>query len=415
MGYDEAEISAAENRCEYTFPNTIKILFTTIGKELGLTKCRSFALYEPTQIKTATAVWDLKECIGIEFAVIANAKVAYFENLKDKDNVIRYIFPGDWMWSHFYDPESDLMYRLVLAAQENMHFSLSVKCRDVEKTLYTLMEQFDFMNFNSYKNMPESNSGLMYSLKDHMLLSYDSDEKNKIVIASNMNDGLMQIEKLFKVTWLKKNGAKIIDEKLYCYESSPQTFSEKILGIYNVYFGKNVKFYSEALSKFSVDIQKIIPEEMKLFYETFYYKNAVFEGMYDIVKPQNMRLVDGKVLFAEEQQGVCKYFVDLENNVVYYSDDSNFICEQIHFDDFLLYILLIQGTGFMPEQCEVSRSEELMHFFNVFSIGDMKVYINVKRRILGYSFDENTVHLMSKSESALDKLEQDSGILFEYF
>ena len=153
MGYDEAEISAAENRCEYTFPNTIKILFTTIGKELGLTKCRSFALYEPTQIKTATAVWDLKECIGIEFAVIANAKVAYFENLKGKGNVIRYIFPDDWMWSHFYDSESDLMYRLVLAAQENMHFSLSVKCRDVENTLYTLMEQFDFMNFNSYKNM----------------------------------------------------------------------------------------------------------------------------------------------------------------------------------------------------------------------------------------------------------------------
>lgn len=248
---------------------------------------------------------------------------------------------------------------------------------------------------------------ILYSVVNHLLLIYDDEEKDKIVISSNDENVISQIKSSYKTKVLKDKNGKIIDPKVYCTEKSPETFEDKLNAIYKIYFGVKINPLKKS-------VPENLPEEIKKFYQLMGSKRKIFESAYDIPKLKDIEIKDGCMVIAEEEQGVCSYVIDIQNNKVYYVSDNERTEEQTTIGDFLIYLLVIQGTGFMNTQAFMDATEESKKFFNVFKSNNTEIYINQKRGILGFAYGENHILLMANKSEIFERLEEESNMVLSF-
>lgn len=265
----------------------------------------------------------------------------------------------------------------------------------------------EYTTFKINDTDPDYEIKLLYSKEQKLLIKYDADNKNKLVISSNSYEKLQEIEKDFKVKWLKKDGRKVIDINNYCNDKPLETYEERLEAIYKIYYSATMNL--EVLkNKNQVDF----PEELQLFYKIFNNKRNVLQSAFIIPKLKDIKVENDCIVFAEEEQGVSSYVINIKTKEVFYvSDEKEFIKENTSLAEFLIYILVVQGTGFMQEQGTISISDDVSHFFNIFKCGATNIYTNAKRKIIGFTYSEDEILLMSKSSSAFDKLEEDTDIM----
>lgn len=188
-------------------------------------------------------------------------------------------------------------------------------------------------------------------------------------------------------------------------------FEEKLLGIYQIYFGENIEFTDNIASMLDDEIKTLIPNELLYFYKLFYSKTSIMNGSYDIIEPQNLKVLNNTIMFAEEEQGVCGYLIDISSKDVYYFDDDTKEKES-SLEDFLIYLLAIQGTNFLCSQGLISKSEDITSFFKTFKAGNVNIYISQKYNTLGFDYDDEYIMLISNDE--LENFADDSNILIDY-
>lgn len=405
LGYTSKELEHTEKEKGFLIPDMLKKMYMMIGKDSNfMSGDKGAYIYEISQIKLINFVWSLKDHIGVEFANYGSKLVLIknttYRSPKGADE-IRYVTANNQQWSPLCDTNSEIIYKLALNLTSNMTNVLAVKGKNANNTLDLLKKQWDMSEIRSFDTGFDMK--ILYSVANHLLLIYDDEEKDKIVISSNDDNVISQIKSSYKTKVLKDENGKKTDPKVYCTEQSPETFEDKLNAIYKIYFGVKINPLKKS-------VPENLPEEIKKFYQLMGSKRKIFESAYDIPKLKDIKIKDGCMVIAEEEQSVCSYVIDIPNNKVYYVSDDERIEEQTTIGDFLIYLLVVQGTGFMNTQAFMEATEEAKKFFNVFKSNNTEIYINQKRGILGFSYDEDQVLLMANKDEVFEKFIDDSGI-----
>jgi len=413
-GILKKDIDLAEKELDYKFNNYLRCIYLTIGNENKLTKSKELYFYDLSKFKKVSQYVRNKYLTGIEFLQKSSGYKSSFSQYESNGKIRDIIMWNDKRGedpgiSLFGDVKSELLYYVFTSASSNMNNSIAVRGSE-KKVLADLAEKYKFQKFESYVVRDDFEIQLYYSEEYKLFLSNISDIKNKIVISSNDKEIIKQITSSYKCEWLKEDGKKILNENHLCYESEITTSEEKFKAIYTVYYGEVPSLNYDPIFRLKEDVQQIIPEVMKYFYALFGKKQTIFSGTYRIPKLKELRSDDSKILIAEEEQGVCCYFYDLSDNAVYYSDDSIYEKMDSPLEDFLIYLLAVQGTGICSYQCMVDKSEDFRPFFRSFKVNETEIFVNKKRKILGFEYDSENVCIVSKKEADLQKFIDDSDI-----
>lgn len=419
LGYSEDDILEVEHDLDLVFSSAIRYMYKKIGNESRFTQGKIDRIYDLSEIKRIEFIWQGTLYCGIEFAKNKN-KLVYFGDIpyqKDKQNdIIQYRMTNDWMWSPFNSATSELFYILASNVRDNMNFVLSIKESDAVEVLQSLTKFCDLKEFQFFREEIASSVldiKIFYSLENGILVICDSDAKNKITVSANDISRIKSLKSIYKSSWVKKGEEKINAKKRICNKALPTSFEEKLSTICNIAF--NVKKKKQIIDKLSSEIQSLIPIEMISFYEIIASHDKILFGAYKLIEPESLMLTNGKVLFAEEEQGVCKYLVDFKEKSVYYVDAYTCVKEEITLTDFLLYITLLQGTASANTQGIVSKEENLEIYFDRFQVNSINVYFSLKLGIIGYDYNNESICLLSRNVRNMKKFELDSGIIIQYF
>ena len=128
-----------------------------------------------------------------------------------------------------------------------------------------------------------------------------------------------------------------------------KNFKEKLELISKIYFEQDSKNILNKDKIFSIEkkLNISIPEQLQEFYIMFGNKTDFLEYLYSIISPEKLEVKNDILTLAVENQGVCSYGLNVKNQkIVYFTDDYK---EEINLDieDFILYLLAMQGTGFL--------------------------------------------------------------------
>lgn len=129
------------------------------------------------------------------------------------------------------------------------------------------------------------------------------------------------------------------------------TFIKKLEIIREIFGGQPKQGMSEnEILRIEDTLQIVIPEALRDFYLMFGNDLVFLKCMYDIIRPKELCVVDRILIIAKEYQNVCSYGIDIDTQKVIYLDESNHITKIMESDieDFLIYLLAVQGTEFLP-------------------------------------------------------------------
>lgn len=134
--------------------------------------------------------------------------------------------------------------------------------------------------------------------------------------------------------------------------SKNMSFREKLQMISEIYFENHKQTISEEeIASVENNLQITIPELLREFYFMFGNDVNLLKCMYDIATPRELYLENNILMLAKENQNVCSYGINLDSQKPMYFDETNNVVKTVEQDteDFLIYLLAIQGTEFM--QC----------------------------------------------------------------
>ena len=198
------------------------------------------------------------------------------------------------------------------------------------------------------------------------------------------------------------------------------TFKEKLELVNNIYFKRetNIKNISyETIVTIEKKLNIRIPESLKIFYLMFGEKEDFLRCMYRIIPLEELEIKNNILIIAIENQGTCSYGLNIKTNEVIYFTTSDY-GEKIKLDieDFLLYLLAIQGTGFFDcvVQMDTSEAEVLDKNFSKLSkvSGQYCVYY-YSDEVIGFISGDD-IFLSAKSDDIMNEIEEKYDLEFNY-
>ncbi len=414
-GYTIEELDAAENRLGVEIPEILRIVYQVIAKDNSLALDfyppeRLMVVHEPRKYNGKL----VGTYTGFIFAEDGERQYAYFpDRRRDSDYAVyerlEYRDGNGAFWGRScprndqYPAYSDFLEFFAQRALYAMKSLITVSGKDYKKIC---LDKFHMQEFESY--LPFIFRGteemhIFYSQNPPMLAIFDERESPKLVIASDDADGLAEIAGKQKIRWLQRDGKKIVDPKNFCTDTIPEDFEERLTMMYQILFGN--------ISKHMDTEQWNLPEELKTFYRFFGNKKAILDSQYKICPIHELSADDGYFSFAEEEQGAYAYLMKAETGEIFFKNEENLCKLNMTLADFILYLLAVQGTGICSVQGMIENNDENKRFFAEIVLGDERVYINRKRKIIGFQYSEESILIMARTESAFWKLEEQCGIL----
>lgn len=128
------------------------------------------------------------------------------------------------------------------------------------------------------------------------------------------------------------------------------TFKQKLHIISEIYFETHKQsLFEDELVRIENNLKLKMPEELKEFYIMFGDDLDLLKCMYNIVSPKELNVENNILIIAKENQNVCGYGVNTITKKLVYVDTDNNIIKEINqgFDDFLIYLLAVQGTEYL--------------------------------------------------------------------
>lgn len=185
---------------------------------------------------------------------------------------------------------------------------------------------------------------------------------------------------------------------------------------------KDFYFETHKQSLFEDDIVRIennlkikIPEALKEFYLIFGDDLDLLKSMYDITLPKELYIKDDILIIAKENQNVCGYGINiLTNKLVYY--DNNII-EEINqeLEDFLIYLLAIQGTEYLNcvATIDIEFSAEIeKHLLKLTTDEERAVFCD-RNSIIAVVAGKN-IFICAKDDDCMECFENKTGLEVDY-
>lgn len=197
-----------------------------------------------------------------------------------------------------------------------------------------------------------------------------------------------------------------------------KNFKEKLELISKIYFeqdSKNILNKDEIVS-IEKKLNISIPEPLQVFYIMFGNKTDFLECLYSIISLEKLEVKNDILTLAVENQGTCSYGLNVKNQkIVYFTDDYK---EEINLDieDFILYLLAMQGTGFLD--CVVQTDTSCLDILNRNFIkmseidGNYCVYCYTDKAI-GF-VSGNDIFLSAQGDEIVNDIEEKYGLQFDW-
>ena len=196
-------------------------------------------------------------------------------------------------------------------------------------------------------------------------------------------------------------------------------FLKRLELIYKIYFNEedDVKTISDdRIFTIEKKLNRSIPEPLKIFYSIFGRKEVFLKCMYHIIPLEQLNIENEIMTIATENQGVCSYGWNFNSNKMVYL--MNNYTEEIELDieNFILYLLAIQGTGFFScvAQMDISEADLLDKYFSKISkvSGQYSVYC-YHDKIIGF-ISKTDVFLSAKSDDIMNEVETQHNLPLNY-
>lgn len=195
-------------------------------------------------------------------------------------------------------------------------------------------------------------------------------------------------------------------------------FKEKLELINKLYFEEDNKNILNKDKIFSIEkkLNISIPEPLQVFYIMFGNKTDFLQCMYSIISLEKLEVKNDILTLAVENQEVCSYGLNVKNQkIVYFTDDYK---EEINLDieDFILYLLAMQGTGFL--ECVVQTDTSCLDILNKNFIkmseidGNYCVYCYTDKAI-GF-VSGNDIFLSAQDDEIVNDIEEKYGLQFDW-
>lgn len=387
-------------------PECLRIYYSLVESNILFGEFSSFRIYNFEEVNVKNTVTEGKYIV---FADNTNSIAGYF--LNEGKVKISYGNPDVWYEDIHDDLSEFLVYNLSLNLMSKLsnivYLKLNYKKTDLENQYIIPQKQLEL---NVAYSMRNTYYVILYDISKRIIASFDADRKPKLIIAS---DNISEIEKYlldskYKIDWIKQNGKRDVSEKYLFSEIIPDKYESRLELIYEIYFGKR----KEEIDKYTALTE--LPEEISLFYNLFEKKRKIFNSAYIIPERTKIRITDGKFVLAVEEQGVCEYYLNMDDRKIYYHSDDYTEALNTDIRDFLIYLLVLQGTGFMNGQAEIQKKDAEL-YFGKFTVNETDIYFNTRLRMIGFcEKGEENIYLLSTSASAMEKFGNKTGMIISY-
>ena len=192
-------------------------------------------------------------------------------------------------------------------------------------------------------------------------------------------------------------------------------YIEKLRIVYDIYLdGLDCSISEEEINEVEKELGLTLPIPLKEFYLVFGACEELLKSNYAIALPNELYQENNILYFAAENQGVCNYGVNIYTHELTYIDKNQIEPMEEELDDFLLYLLALQGSEFLP--CagviydELSEVEE--HLSKLTRSINTPVFYDVKGLIGCY--DGENVVFAGTDEDTFDQFVDESDLTIDY-
>lgn len=197
------------------------------------------------------------------------------------------------------------------------------------------------------------------------------------------------------------------------------TFKEKLELINWIYFEKDIdekQFSEDIIATIEKNLNITIPEPLKIFYLLFGEKEKFLNCMYKIIPLEQLKIENKIVTIAVENQGVCSYGWNIKSNKIVYFTKGYIEEIKLDIEDFILYLLAIQGTGFFNSvvQMDISELDKLdKNFLKMSKISNQYCVYCYSDKIIGF-ISGNDIFISAKNDDILNEVEKKYNLKFNY-
>lgn len=221
----------------------------------------------------------------------------------------------------------------------------------------------------------------------------------------------------YRLFMINHNGGKT-EKDMYMQKSI--TFIEKLKIISEIYLNKHELSFSEnEFMSIENNLQTKLPIPLREFYLMFGGNLDLLKCMYNIATPRELYIENNILMLAKENQNVCGYGINIDTQKIIYFDSSNNILETVNqnIEDFLIYLLAIQGTEYFHCVGKISTDSvvELERYLIRISKADGEgaVFCSTSG-IIGFVVG-NDIFLSAKNDDCMGELENESGLEIDFF
>lgn len=193
-------------------------------------------------------------------------------------------------------------------------------------------------------------------------------------------------------------------------------FKEKLNMINKLYFNENYQeLNTNNLTQIENNLKINLPRQLKEFYMIFSKKEEFLKIINNILLPNKLYIENNILVLVEENQNICSYGIEIKSHKIFYL--SNNFKEELEFDieDFLIYILALQGTGYLDCVGELESN-----FIDIVKQNFIKITKTEEKGAVYCNKDAilvntgNNIFICTKDDKTMEQIENKYNLLIDY-
>lgn len=392
-----------------TLPEALQTIYCTIGNVSELMSSEFGHFYSIENVKTNTWHFQCNHYGGFMFGEFGNFCYHFYSQIPTWNKGITDVVTL-WnsniefeMWSEFSGAETELLYLVVNNAIWNADYLCKVTSRKLIKEYYSILcNEFGMIPFSD----GHEQSWMLYSESEHILVRFEKDDKNLLLIASNSMEAIEKISVKYKMKWLKKGG-KNEEESISAISDSPLlTASERLDAIYEVCYGKKPQNnQKQTFNQIKNNLQLSFPESLNQYYQLFQNHRLMMDSCCRVVLPSKLAVsTNNMVKVADNFEGDSECFYCISDHMIHviYENDDTLIYKT---DEFVIMLALYQATYVLKSNGLLANNLIPSQLYKM-TIDERSWIISKNFKLLGIPFNNTHCLLLAKQSSSLNKAEK---------
>lgn len=196
------------------------------------------------------------------------------------------------------------------------------------------------------------------------------------------------------------------------------SFKEKLHIISEIYFETHKQsLFEDELARIENNLKLKIPERLREFYLMFGEDLDLLKCMYDIALPDELYVENNILIIAKENQNVCSYGINTVTKKLVYVDSDNMAIEEINqgIEDFLIYLLAVQGTEYLDciGTIDVSFTAEIEKHLIKLTESNERAVLCDRASIIAVVVGDS-IFICAKNDDCMESFENKTGFEVDY-